>query len=582
MTRAGEGRTRMRKFFSRPHHRGTKVQVWYGLRSAQLSMAFVDFLSELPVEVVEHILCFLDVSDILKSLRVSKRWNSLLTSSRLDQHWKTICLKQLGITKARLVDYQQRQSLIEIASSVLRHLQWVRGFMSKIDQLDRGKDSLDCSVKTPELFRFPRLIMNRYPQDNLTLPSCFIGHNFVLCSPLFFREPHLTIAAVCTMTKTISASRHNPLRTCLERPRQSWVFWAKASANYVLVLIQPEGRWIGYCPLTGKIVLDAVSAQARVLLAGGCVAIASCECCFLVVAFKAVNDEAATWDMSVLKLGRPADDNVTLRSCDVVCTKSIVVKLKADSETTIEWILVPHTNDTERGTSANRCRSSHQLLCITNTRIHIYLCTVHEQITSEVSRQHTDFVMVKVGELVIPDSPHHVPHPDTGLFQLTSIRCSLDGHLLGLVVHPSQFYVWDLHTHDVILSTNLSRLYVIQTSQSENADAAASPALLCRVLAVGHLYSVVVVLDEKPGGQICIISTTSGELLSRRESRVQWRVHEGRDYIHLVNREWLSDVFCFNAPFFTYLNRSPLSQGTSAQPVSCVQFLHHSKVRSVS
>lgn len=63
---------------------------------------------------------------------------------------------------------------------------------------------------------------------------------------------------------------------------------------------------------------------------------------------------------------------------------------------------------------------------------------------------------------------------------------------------------------------------------------------------------------------------------------MQWRVHEGKDYIHLVNNDWLSDVFSFNSPFFTYLNRSPLSQATSAQPVSCVQFLHHSRVKSVS
>ena len=158
----------------------------------------VDFLSELPIEVVEHVLSFLDVSNTLKCLRVSKRWNFLLTSSRLDQHWQNVCLRELGLTKARLMDYQRYHSLVKIASSVLRHHRWVRGFMSKIDQLDKGKDSLDCNMRTSEFFAFPWLIMNRYPQDNLTPPSCFIGYNFVLSSPLFFREPHLTIAAVCT------------------------------------------------------------------------------------------------------------------------------------------------------------------------------------------------------------------------------------------------------------------------------------------------------------------------------------------------------------------------------------------------
>ena len=561
-------------------------------------MESVDFLSELPIEVVEHVLSFMDVPDTLKCLRVSKRWNYLLTSSSLDQHWKNICLRELGLTKARLTYYQQCHSLVKIASSVLRHQRWVRGFMSKIDKLDSGKGSVDCSVRTPELFGFPRLIMNRYPQDNLTRPSCFIGHNFILCSPLFFREPHLTIAAVCPMTKTISSSSRDPLRTCLERPRQSWVFWVKASTSYILVLVQPEGRWIGYCPLTGKIVLDAVSAQTRVLLAGGCVAIANCEKCFLVVTFKALNDEAATWDMSVLKLGRPVSDDVMFRSCDVVCTKSIVVKLNANKETVLEWIFLPFNSQMERGALANYCYcSSHQLVCITNTRIHIYLCTLkaaagtnHEQTTTEdtqqissTEQQCNNFIMVKVGEIVIPDSPQHLHHSDTGLLQLSSVHCSPDGHLLGLVVHPSQLYVWDLHTHQLISSTNLSSLYATQTSPSVNADAAAPPAPVqsCRLLAVGHLYTVVAVFDEKPGGQICIIGTSSGGLLSRRESWVQWRVYEERDYIHLVNEEWLSDVFCFNAPFFTYLNRS-YSLGSNAQPVSCIQFLHHSKVKSVS
>jgi len=53
-----------------------------------------------------------------------------------------------------------------------------------------------------------------------------------------------------------------------------------------------------------------------------------------------------------------------------------------------------------------------------------------------------------------------------------------------------------------------------------------------------------------------IISTCSGELICERDARVQWYTHQGFDFIHLVNEDWLNDVFCCNAPFFVYLNQS--------------------------
>ena len=545
----------------------------------------VDFLSELPFDVVEHVLSFVDVSDALKCLRVCKRWHSLLNSSTLELYWKSVCLKQLGLTKARLTDYQRHCTLVKIASSALRHHKWVGGFMSKIDKLDKGKGSVKCHVSTAELFRHPGRMMNYYPQNHLTPPSCFIGHNFILCSPLFFREPHLTVATVSPMTKTIFSSSLDPLRTCLENPRRSLVFWAKASVNYILFLIQPEGRWIGYCPVGAKIVLDVKDQAAKVLLTGGCVAIASCERCFQIVTFKAMYEEAATWDLTVLKMGKPCNDDVVMRESSVVCQKSMVVKLKAN-ETIVGWKFLS-LNQSKEGspvaTSVHYC-SSHLLVCITNTKISIYKCTsnysdmMNERTSSEVTQnsakmQCEDFVVIKVGEIVIPDSPHHSLNPDTGLLQISSVQSSIDGSLLAMVVNPSQLYVWDLHSQELITTKNLSNLgpgAVLQDPQHS-----------CRLLAVGHHYTVVAVFDDKPGGQICIIATAGGEVLTRRDSRVQWRVHRDKDYIHLVNEEWLSDIFCFNVPFFTYLNKST-ALGSSVQTLSCVQFLHRSQMRSIT
>ena len=560
-------------------------------------MDSVDFLSELPCEVLEHVLSFVEVVDTLKCLGVCKRWNSVLNSSRLERFWKNVCLTKLGLTKAKLENYHQRHSFVKIVSSVVRHQRWVKGFMSKIDQLDRGKDSVECHINTIELFQYPRLILNRYRQDNMTRPSCFIGHHFVLCSPLFIRESHLIVATVSTMTKTTFASSHDPLRMCLTRPRQSWVFWVKASINYILILIQPEGRWIGYCPLTARIVLDVENDHdGRVLLSGGCAAIACCEDCFQVVTLKAVNDEAGTWDLNVLQLGRPPDDDVTSRSCEVLCKRSILVKLK-ENETVLEWkfLSLCHSNEIVAVIGSHYC-SSHQLVCITNTKLHIYKCSIvaehiassEAQLTSPSAssktsdKQCTDFVMLKVGEIVINDSPHHTRASDnnTGVIQISSFKSSLDGYLIGVVVHPCQLFIWDLHTRQRISSTNLYNL--AHRAQGVGVDVSApNPKVCCRLLAVGHLYAVVAVFDEKPGGQICIIETASGRLLTRRESRVQWRVHGGRDYIHLVNERWLSDIFCFNAPFFAYLNRSG-SLRTGAQPLSCVQFMHCSDAKSVT
>ena len=366
------------------------------------------------------------------------------------------------------------------------------------------------------------------------------------------------------------------------------IFWAKASINYILFLIQPEGRWIGYCPVGAKIVLDVKDQSANVLLTGGCVAIASCERCFQLVTFKAMHEEAATWDLTVLEMGKPCDDDVVMRESSVVCQKSMVVKLKAN-ETVVEWKFLS-LNQSEEGpsvaTSVHYC-SSHLLVCITNTKISIYKCTyasnysdmMNERTVSEVTqnsakKQCLDFVVRKVGEIVIPDSPHHSLNPDTGLLQISSVRSSLDGSLLAMVVNPSQLYVWDLHSQELISTKNLSSL-------GPAVQCTSGDAVSCRLLAVGHQYTVVAVFDDKPGGQIYIIATAGGGVLTRRDSRVQWRVHKDKDYIHLVNEEWLSDIFCFNVPFFTYLNKST-ALGSSVQSLCCVQFMHHSQMRSIT
>ena len=501
-----------------------------------------------------------------------------MTSSVLDPYWKKVCLCELGLTKAKLSECQLHHSLSKIASSTLNHQRWVGSFMSKIDKLDKGKDSVECGVRTTELFQYSRVIMSHYHQDNLTKPSCFIGHNFILCSPLFFREPNLTIAAVSTTTKAVSASSRDPLRTCLETRRHSWVFWAKAAPNYILMLIQPQGRWIGYCPLTARIILDVNDESARVLLSGGCAGIASCEHCFLLVTFKAMNAEAATWDLCVLRMGRPPEaDAAITRSSDIVCTKSIVVKL-SPHDRVLEWKFLPLCELCEVPTVGKYC-TSHQLVCVTNTRIHIYHCTIktkagEQNSAVEKTKQCNDFEMIKVGEMIIPSSPHHSVDPYTKLTHLTSVRYSQDGRLLGAIVNPYQFYVWDLHLRELISSKNLSHLY----PQGTSVDLS-DVKHCCRLLAVGHLYTVVAVFDEKPGGQICIIRTTNGQLMTRRESRLQWRIADEKDYIHLVSERWLNDIFSFSAPFFTYLNIS-ISSGSGTQSLSCVQFLHQSKLKN--
>ena len=534
------------------------------------NMSGVDFITELPIDVVEHLLSYIAVEDTLRCLRVCKTWNSLLTSSTLDRYWKKVCVCELGLTKGKLMEYQLSHSLSKITSSTLNHQRWVSGFMSKIDKVDKARDSVECAVRTAELFQYPRVTMSRYHQVNLTRPSCFIGHNFILCSPLFIQEPNLTIAAVSTSTKTVSASSRDPLRTCLDTRRHSWVFWAKASADYVLILIQPQGRWIGYCPLTSRIVLDVSDQTTCVLLSGGCAGIASCERCFQLVTFKAVDTDTATWDLCVMRMGKPLEvDAAVSRSSDLVCTKTIVVKLPP-SDRVVEWKFLPFH---ESCTDGQYC-SSHQLVCVTNTRIHVYRCAIKPK---ERAKRCSDFEMIKLGEITIPSSPHHIVDPYTKQIQLTSLRCSQDGYLLGVIVSPCQLYVWDLHALQLISSTYLSCLNAEGTSVDLGA---VDSKHHCRLLAVGHLYTVVAFFDEKPGGQICIIKTTSGQLMTRRESRVQWRVADEIDYIHLVSEQLLSDIFCFSSPFFIYLDRST-SSGCRTQSLSCVQFLRLPKVKSI-
>ena len=228
--------------------------------------------------------------------------------------------------------------------------------------------------------------------------------------------------------------------------------------------------------------------------------------------------------------------------------RTILVRLQQE-ENVLQWLLFPDIQRSDLAWEEMEpafCQR-HNLICICETGISVY----------KIDLTMPELKLIqKAPQVEIPTCRCHILNPETRLSCVTSAQLSADNHLLGLMVKPFHFYVWNTQTWELLTSTHLSWVHT-------TVD-------VSRVIAVGHIYSVVSTFDPSPGGNLHIVSTCTGELLCERQSRVQWYTHQGLDFVHLVNEKWLSDIFCFNAPFFIYLNQS-----TQVYQLSCVQFAHH-------
>ena len=505
----------------------------------------MDFITELPPEVVARILSYLDVRDLLHCRAVSREWRENLEGH--EQCWENAC-QQAGLSQCKIHEYSSRFSLPTIAAAVLKHRHWVTSSHSTVDSLVGSTDF--------NLRRVLHLLITSGPSN----ATCFLGHGFVTVG----LQPPVDVRSVCTASKAmkkVTSHSHNPELDLIAKKKgrrnllsyaltasNGWITWGKASPDYILFFTL-RGKWIGYSPLTDEVLLEweGGSSGPRGLLLGGhgggsCYNISCCEKCFLVVTTEALFNSSPTWELQILKLGKGEVQP------EVVDMRTILVKLQQE-EKVLQWVLFPDLQRLDLAweeMEPDFC-PHHNLICICDTGISVYKI----DLTMPEPK-----LIQKACQVKIPTCRCHVLHLETGLPCITSAQLSADNHLLGLMVKPFHFYVWSTQTWELLTTTHLSWVHTtVDTS---------------RVIAVGHIYSVVATFEPIPGGNLHIVSTATGELLCERQSRVQWYAYQGLDFVQLINENWLNDIFCFNAPFFIYLNQS-----TQVYQLSCVQFAHH-------
>ena len=504
----------------------------------------MDFIGHLPPEIVARILRCLDITDALHCRAVSQDWKEKVEGHV--QYWEMAC-QRVGLTRYKTNEYSSRLSLPRVAAAALKHRHWVASSSSMVDSLVGGTD---CN---------PRRMLHILTTSSPSNSTCFLGHGFVVV----VLQPPVDVRSVCTTSKAITKItnyHHNPELDMLTSKKvggkrrlladaltklDGWVTWGKACPDYILFFTL-RGKWIGYSPLTDAVLLEWEGGSSglrgqRVYGGGSCYSISCCDKCFLVVTAEALFSSSLTWELQILKIGKGAVEP------EVVSMRTVLVKLQQE-EKVLQWLLVPDVQNSAPGKEPELdfC-PRHNLICVCDTSISVYKV----DLTLPEPK-----CILKALPVQIPTCRCHILHPETGLPHITSAHFSADNQLLGFILNPFHFYVWDAQTWEMLTSVHLPWVHKRTASTS-------------RIIAVGHLYSVVATFDNTPGGNLHMISTLTGEMICERDARVQWYTHQDLDFVHLVNEDWLNDVFCRNAPFFVYLNQS-----TQAYVLSYVQFTH--------
>ena len=510
----------------------------------------VDYISKLPPELVLKILQYVDVTDAIHCRVVSRSWYAIISS--FSGYWKEACgrigLSPLAVEKlARVSD-----DFPSLVVAALRQKQWLISSSSRHGQFVSLPSKASCNVHIRALIaRSNKLGI----EGSVSHQYCFIGRMYVLTSDLISPDIYSVSASDETSEKTVTKVFCNPktsgsisdyMTTLSSSPGQ--VLWAKASPDYVLLFRHLKGEWIGYCPLSNEIVLHWKSpfkmSFSPFHVASSSTHIACCEACFLVCVAQASSRTSAVWELQILKIGKGSSEP------EIASKRTTLVTLRP-GEQIVDWVLTPSLS--HAGTEQPGFCKLHRLLCQSDT----FVCAYEVDLDKPETK-----MIIKSATAQVPSCRCHVLEPTTKLPTVSSLKISQDHQLLGNVVLPFHLYIWDTQTLQLLTSVEL------KWAQERHAKELG-------IIALGHLYSVVHTNDGKPGSFIHIISTKTGELVCERKSRVQWYVGANKfNCVSLLHPEWLSDVYCFEAPILMYVNQS-ISAAAGVHPLSFIQFVNY-------
>ncbi len=480
-------------------------------RSLLISM---DFLDHLPPELVLKVLSYLQVKDSLRCRSVSRRWRQIL--DHLDRYWLKAC-EQIGVSIQVVEKYSSRVGLPNLVLAGVRHRHWVaarRPTVGKFQASARADHDRRCDVHRLGLLRGTLGVTNA--------TSCLIGNGYVLCIDSVLKpETCLVVKKVCPESKTLVAIN---LLESFPAQRGTWVvIWAKATADYIL-LLTASGMWFGFCLLTKKVVLEWRSPRKSTTAQGSYLHVLCCNRCFIVVTASSFRTDSPIWELLVIRLGKGSTKP------NVVMQRTLLVRLQP-KENIIQWYLYP--------TSSQSCDEdnfclSHKLVCHSDVNITVFTL---EHTQPELK------AIVKSSEVHIPVCQCFVLDGSTRLPVVSTTCLSADYQLLGTLVDPYHLFIWDTLSWQIRASVDLEWVDRLGTRES------------VRLLAVGHLYSVIAVTAASRRVSIHVFATPTGVVINEIGQLLSSRAPLAGGLLDLgfVNEDWLNNIHCFNAPFLIFL-----------------------------
>ncbi len=473
----------------------------------------VDFLVRLPLELVLVILTYLDVRDTVRCRTVSRRWREIL--DQLDHYWCK-AREQLGIPLRAVEEYSSGPGLPQLVLAGLKHRQWVASRRPKVGEIiaTRRDDTL-CDVR--------RLGMLRGSLGITSTATCLIGNGCVLWMDSNYRC--LLVKRVCPESKRLIEI--NLLDSAFIHRKAAYskaVIWAKATVDYIL-LLTASGLWIVYCLLSRKILVEwMVPHQRKPLKADGSyLHIVCCDKCFLVVSASSFSCDSPVWELSVMKLGKGSPVRSVISQC------TLLIRLHP-GECVVQWYIYPVSDLSDE----NGFCFTHTLICHSDTRVFVFSLELIEP----------ELKLRKTAEVRVPSCKCYVLDKSTLLPQVLTSCLSADYQLLAAVVKDCHFIVWDTKSWQVCTSVHLNWVLSLGGVKA------------VRLLAVGHLYSVIAVSAALvPTVDVHVLSTPSGQLIKKASLVLQFRLPliGGLLDLQLVNEDWLNSVHCYNSPFLIFL-----------------------------
>ena len=460
----------------------------------------VDFVSQLPPEVVLDIVSNLGVEDVVRCLLVSKRWHDTLCG--LEPYWRRACLEyglpEHVVRKLKL-RYPTSRALLFAAR---QHRQSI------------------CATP-PQCFT----LSEAYPYN--AHYACQYTRGGIIVGTVYrdFRPKEIVVERV----RHRSMSKVRTLHPQFESTAENRIIWGYLVKEFLL-FVTASGIWSAYDIGTNSHLFHWRSEA----MYDSDIRIGCCAKCLLVCTAKLVSfrNEESYWDLRILKVGRDATRTPRLTKLKVFTGNREITLRRASCGMKKVWLL----SGSKHVDCDGFCRAHTLLIQWAHTIVAHNLTSKaktwilsqrpHSLFTIPCRREHAELAIVR----------------NYGLN--TEFSLSTDSKLIG-VIFQSHLHVWDISTSEKLSSVEI----VLERYSYEQM----------KLIALGHVYSIVG-LEFK--NTVLVVATQTGKVVLKYTEFAQRHGRMVPPYIEFlsaVSEDWLTDITCpcsSATPALVYWNKT--------------------------